>query len=256
MLAPRTWDVARAFLFTSEVLGRYQAPLAIVAVGLIAARNTPPARFILVWLIAAVALGCFFAGGAGTDINVYFEMIVALAIGAGLTLREWRDRRGSGRTQAALALAINAGALFAAPLALGRFGVDAAGEMADRQRAFRADAAYLRTIPGPAVCESLLLCLRAGKPLGYDSFNTNQAMLSGRLPADTLTGLLRRHALAVVQVSSDPQHGPDTPPGAQAMPARFVNFEDDVFQTLDREYRVDRVGLAGRFYVPRVTPSF
>lgn len=251
LFAPRIWAVERAFLFTTEILGRYQAPLIVVGLGLIAARARAPAGFILAWLVLAVAFGSFLAGGAGTDINVYFDLIVALAIGAGLTSRELRERGLSSRWQAALALAINAGALFHAPLGLGRFAVDALGEMAQRERLFEADAAYLRAVPGPAICESQLLCLTAGKPLFYDSFNANQAMLTGRLPSDTLNGMLRRHEVALVQVSSERQHAPGDPAGAQTMPARFVNFEDDVFDQLERDYVLDRVGISGRFYRPR-----
>lgn len=251
LFAPRIWAVERAFLFTTDILGRYQAPLIVVGLGLIAALARAPAGLILAYLVLAAALGSFLAGGAGTDINVYFDLIVALAIGAGLVSRELRERGLSARWQAALALAINAGALFYAPLGLGRFAVDALGEMAARERQFRADAAYLRAIPGPVICESQLLCLTAGKPLFYDSFNANQAILTGRLPADTLTGLLRRHEVAVVQISSLRQHAPGDVASAQAMPARFVNFQDDVFDVLERRYALDRVGISGRFYRPR-----
>ena len=251
LLAPRIWSVERAFLFTSEILGRFQAPLIVVGLGLAAARKRHPAGIVLAWLVLALALDSFMAGGAGTDINVYFDIIVALAIGAGVVSSYLRTRGGSVRMQAALALAINAGALFYAPLGLGRFAVDALGDMAQRERLFRTDADWLRSVPGPVICESQLLCLAAGKVPFYDSFNANQAMLTGRLPADTLTGMLRRHEVAVVQVSSDPQHSPDDPAGAQAMPARFVNFEDNVFRALEHDYLLVRTGQSGRFYRPR-----
>jgi hypothetical protein len=251
LLAPRTWDLDRAFLFTTEILARYQLPLALVGLGLVAARRQRHAAFTLAYLLLALVFGAFFSGGAGTDINVYFDVTIALAIGAGLVLTELRERGGNDRAQAALALAINAGVIFAAPLCLGRFGVDVTSDMAERDRLFRADVAYLRGIPGTALCQSQLLCLRAGKPLFYDSFNANQAMQTGRLPRDTLTGMLRRHAIAVVAIDDQPQHAPDDPPGAQAMPSRFVNFEDDVFAALDRYYTLDRVGISGRFYRPR-----
>ncbi len=256
LLASRTWEIDRAFLFTSEILLRYQAPLAVVGLGLIAARRQAPARFVLTWLVLAVALGTFFAGGAGTDINVYFEISVALAIGAGSILRELRERGGSIRSQAALALAINAGALFAAPLGLGRFGVDALGDMATRERLFQADAAWLRGQRGPVLCQSQLLCLRAGKPMFVDAFNADQAVRSGRLPADTLTGMLRRREIAVVQIGDKRQHSPGDPPGEQAMPSRFVNFGDEVFDALERDYLLVRTGISGRFYRPKpVTPA-
>lgn len=251
ILAPRSWDIDRAFLFTIEILARYQAPLAIVGAGLYAARRQRPAGLILVYLVAAVALGAAWSGGAGTDINVFFDISIALAIGAGLAAAGLRERGLGPRLLAGFALLANAGVLFFAPQALGRFGVEMAGDMAGDARLFAQDTAYLSAKPGPVLCQSQLLCLRAGKPMFYDSFNATQAMRFGKLPKDTLTGMLARHEIAVVQISDLPAHGPNDPPGVEAYPARFINFEDDVFAALDRYYRVDRVGISGRFYVPR-----
>lgn len=251
ILAPRSWEIDRAFLFTVEILARYQAPIAVVGAGLYAARKRRPAGLVLAYLISAIALGAAWSGGAGTDINVFFDITIALAVGAGLVAIELRDRGFGPRPLALFALLANAGALFFAPQALGRFGVDMAGEMADRERLFREDTAWLRAKPGTVVCQSQLLCLRAGKPLFYDSFNATQAMRFGHLPKDTLTGMLARREIAMIQVSDLPARSPNDPPGVQAYPARFVNFEDDVFEALDRYYRIERVGVSGRFYVPK-----
>lgn len=248
--APREWDAARAFLFIMEVLVKIQAPLMLVAIGLFAARRHEPAGLVLAWLLAALAVGFYFAGGAGTDLNVWFDALLAASIGAGLVVNELRRHGVSVRWQAALALAINAGALFQAPLVLGRFGVDASGDLADNQREFAADVAFLKAIPGPAICESQLLCLRAGKPMFYDSFNVYEARQTGRMPDDAFEALLRSHAAGVVQVNSTRQHRADDPAGL-AMPARFINFEDSDFDALDREYRYVRSGISGRFFLPK-----
>lgn len=251
ILASRSWEVDRAFLFTVEILARFQAPIAVVGAGLYAARKRRPAGLILAYLIAAIALGAAWSGGAGTDINVFFDITIALGIGVGLAAIELQGRGFGPRGLALFALLANAGALFFAPQALGRFGVDMAGEMADRERLFREDAAWLAARPGQVACQSQLLCLRAGKPLFYDSFNATQAMRFGHLPKDTLTGMLARREIAVLQISDLPARTPNDPPGVQAYPARFVNFEDDVFDALDRYYKVERVGISGRFYVPK-----
>lgn len=254
IFAPRSWEVDRAFLFTVEILARYQAPIAVVGAGLYAARRRWPAKLILTYLIAAIAVGAAWSGGAGTDINVFFDISIALAIGAGIAALGLRERGISPRSLALFALLANAGVLFFAPQALGRFGVDVAGEMPDRARLFAEDAAWLRAKSGPVLCQSQLLCLRSGKPMFYDSFNATQAMRFGALPKDTLTGMLARREIAVVQISDLPARTPNDPPGVQAYPARFVNFEDDVFEALDRYYRVERVGVSGRFYVPQGAP--
>lgn len=246
LLASRSWDLARAFLITTEVLGQFQAPLAVVGLVLLAVRRQRPAGLILAYLGAALALGIVFAGGAATDINVFFDVFIALAIGAGLSVH----MIGAPRARMALALAINAGVLFYAPFCLGRFGVDILGEMDRRERLFHDDIAYLAAIPGKVLCQSHLLCLRAGKPPFYDTSNAVQAMIAGRLPADSLTGMLRRHEIALVQIT-DPQSEPDNNPGVQKEPARFIDFQDAELDMLRREYVLDRVGISGRFYRPR-----
>lgn len=248
--APREWDVARAFLFFSEVAGKLHAPLLLVAIGLFAARRQPVARLTLAWLVSALAAGIYFSGGAGTDINVWFDVMTAAAIGAGLVVRELRERGGSVRWQAALALAVNAGTLSQAPLTLGRFGVDATGELAESERQFAADVAWLKAIPGTAICESQLLCLSAGKPMFYDSFNMLQARRTGGMPQDAFAELLHRREVSVVQVTSTRQNRPDDAAGL-SMPTRFANFEDSDFDALDREYRMVRRGISGRFFVPK-----
>jgi len=53
-----------------------------------------------------------------------------------------------------------------------------------------------------------------------------------------------------VQISDLPARTANDPPGVQAMPPRFINFADDVFAALDRHYRIEHVGVSGRFYVP------
>jgi len=247
LLASRTWDITRAFLFTTEILSQFQAPLAVVGLGLLAARRIRPAGLILAYVAVALALGAVFSGGAGVDVNVYFDAYIALAIGAGLVLH----LAPFPMARPVMALVVNAGVLFYAPAALGRFGVEMLGEMAGREAMFHDDIAYLKGIEGTALCQSHLLCLRAGKPAFYDPINALQAMIMGRLPADALTGMLRRHEIAVVELIDPPKHAEDDNPGALVPPPRWMDFQDEVFTVLREEYVLDRVSLSGRFYRPK-----
>jgi hypothetical protein len=247
LLASRTWDITRAFLFTVEIMGQFQAPLILVGLGLVVVRRARPAGLILAYLVFSMAIGAFFLGGAGTDLNVFFDVFIALAIGAGLVLH----LAPFFKFRPVVAMAINAGVLAYMPAALGRMGVELLGEMAGRQEMFRSDVAYLKGISGAALCQSHLLCLRAGKPAFYDPINMLQAMTMGRLPADTLTGMLRRHEIAVLELVDPPKHMEDDNPGALVPPARWQDFQDEVFTVLHEEYELDRVSLSGRFYRPK-----
>jgi len=252
LLASRVYDVTRGFLLVMEMLSRLQAPLAVVGLYLIVAGRNRVDALVAAYLAIGLLIGIGFSGGAGIDINVFFDVMIALAMGTGLAAA-WLGRRDGlpASAPAVLALVANAGIILFSPQALGRLAVDALGEMEERQRLFREDVAYLRGIPGPAICESHLLCLRAGKPMLMDPFGVLQATLTGRLPPDRFTGMLERREIAVLQISSTREHPVDEAPGLQAMPQRFVNFSDAVFDELDRSYRVGRVGLSGRFHLPR-----
>ncbi|WP_231848941.1 hypothetical protein [Paramagnetospirillum magneticum] len=247
LLASRTWDITRAFLFTTEILGQFQAPMALVGLGLLALRRTRPAGLVLAYVACGLALGAVFSGGAGTDVNVFFDVYIGLAIGAGLVVHLTPQPMA----RPVMALIINAGVLAYAPAALGRFGVEMLGELSARETLFHDDVAYLKSIRGTALCQSHLLCLRAGKPAFYDPINMLQAMVKGRLPADTLTGMLRRHEIAVVELIDPPKHMEDDNPGALVPPPRWMDFQDEVFPVLLQEYELDRVSLSGRFYRPK-----
>jgi Dolichyl-phosphate-mannose-protein mannosyltransferase len=251
LLMSRAYDPARGFLVTTEVLGKLQAPLAIIGLLLLSGRHQRPIGLLGAYMALALVEGAVFAGGQNTDINVFFDLYIALAIGTGLASHCLELRMPAAGLRTGLALVANAGVLFGAPLALGRFVVDVAGDMTDRERLFHADVDYVKAHPGPVLCQSYLLCFRAGKPMIYDTFNVNMNVAHGRLPADILTAKLRRHEFSVIQISDLPEHSPNDPPGAQSMPARFTHFSDEVFAVLDQEYVVDRVGNSGRFYRPR-----
>jgi hypothetical protein len=248
------YDPARGFLMTIDMLSRLQAPLAAVGLVLLLARKERFYGLTLAYLALGLVLGALLMGGANDDINHSFEAFSALAIGAGLALH-WLGRRTSmPAAKAAMALLINAGVLFYAPLALGRFAVDITGEMAKRERLFQDDVAYLKSVPGKALCQSFLLCFRAGQPMFFDPHNVRMAIARGNLPPDLLTGMLERHEIAVMQVEDKREHGPDEYPGKQAMPAFFIHFSDSVFDVLERDYKVARIGHMGRFFVPKSPP--
>ncbi len=251
LLASRIFDPEHGFLLTIDMLGRLQAPLAAIGLALIAFRRRRPMGLAAAYLVLALLQGVVFASGNNTDINVFFDVYIALAMGTGLVAHEIGARFPMPAARVAVALMANAGVIFIAPLALGRFAVDSGGEMTGRERLFHADVAYLRAIPGVAVCQSFLLCFRAGKPLYYDMFGVNQGIHWGRLPPDVLVAKLRRHEIPVLQISDLPSHSPDDPPGVQSMPNPFFHFGDDVFDALRRYYVVDRVGISGKFWVPR-----
>lgn len=253
LLASRQYDPARGVILSTEMLDLLQAPIAVIGLFTLLGRQGGIVAALGAYLVLSLLIAIGFSGGAGVDTNIFFDAMIACAMAAGPATAWVRARPGAGpRACAALALLIHAGLLFHMPIALGRFAVDiAVGELKERETLFLEDVAWLKAVPGPAICESLLLCLRAGKPMWIDGYSATQAVINGRVPADTLTGLLARHEASVVQVTSRRAHPVDDPKGAQSIPPRFINFPDDMFDELDRSYARARTGITGRFYLPR-----
>jgi hypothetical protein len=240
LLAPREWHWGRALDLTSEMLLRHQSGLLLALTGLWFLRSTP-GWTVLFYIAVATALGAGFSGGAGTAENIWFDLLAGLAIAAGLIAARLRQiPRGSALAVAA-ALAACAAPMIGAPAAFRLDAEGLRGGLARDDSAFVADATFLATQPGPVLCESLLLCLRAGKAPLVDPFNSYQAGITRRTAGDAVTTLLTQRRFAVVQIRS--------PRGGEG--DRFRNFAPTVYDRLDSDYRLVRTAAMGRFWVPR-----
>jgi hypothetical protein len=66
---------------------------------------------------------------------------------------------------------------------------------------FRSAIQLVKSRPGPALCESLLLCYQAGKPFGYDAFFVLDQIQIGRLKEEEVAQLIRTHYFQTIQVN-------------------------------------------------------
>lgn len=90
------------------------------------------------------------------------------------------------------------------------------------------DLAYVRGIPGPALCEDLLLCYEAGKPLLYEPFNAGEYIRAGRASVQPVVEDLRAHRYAVLVL--------DRPPSNR--------FPPEVLTVVNTNYRAARESAA------------
>lgn len=240
LLAPREWSGARAADYIVEMIWRHSPVLALAAAGLAVA--APRARLLVGGYCAlSFALAAYFAGGAGTAENIWFDLLLGIALGAGLAAA-WIRRSGRWAWLApAVAVAVCLPVTLAAPrTALAQ--IEAlSGGLAREEQGFAADAAFLRSHPGPVLCESLLLCLKAGKQPQIDPFNAYQATRTGRLPPEAVSSRVAVQEFAVIQIRS-PRGRPDD---------RFRNFGPEVYDALALRYRPARHSAMGTFSLPR-----
>jgi hypothetical protein len=187
-LHQRVMSVSR---FNSNVM-RYVMPLTplVVYAGILGAvaAGDRRARLALIYAVVAGALGLFFLSGELCDVNIVFDLIIALCIAAGLagnhvlTMLSEQYRR----------FAASACALVIASVCLPTFGqaIENSVSFVREDRAQR--AAYQDLISeiarseGPVACEMTSLCYWAGKAFEFDAHNYLQKIKKGKVSPDLL----------------------------------------------------------------------
>jgi hypothetical protein len=190
--------------------------------------------FCAIYALVAVLTGVAFAGGAGVDMNIWFDAAIALALGTALTF----DRLMSGWLRAVAAI------VYVVPIAAG---IALAWDdswlerdhwlhpMSEEAAIAQADIAFLNVRHGPALCEMLSLCYWAVKVEEADVFNLGQAYATRARRDNELIDRIAIRRYAVIEFDSLDDF---------ALTPR-------VKQALLHAYRVDHADDEGVFLVPR-----
>jgi hypothetical protein len=202
---------------------------------LVVRRGDPDVILCALYAAVAIGVGGVFAGGAGVDMNIWFDAMIALALASALVL----DRLTKpGTFRAGLAL------IYALPLFAGivlnwddiwlerDFWLH---PMADETAMARSDIAFLQSHNGPALCEMLSLCYWAGKPEEADIFNLGQAYATHKRSDSALVQAIAGKRFAAIEFDS------------------LDNFAltPRIKQSLLKSYRIDHANDEGVFLVPR-----
>ena len=262
MLSPRifAWHGSRYHLM--KYLRLSEIPLALV---LLFARAifSRERRLLVAYGVITIVTATIFSGFEGTSYNMFQDAAVFLAIAAGVALRELRKNitvGASGHERVGRVVLAVVPLLLAEPilarspqafaqiyhagdfLAIGR----------QAEQSFAAEAEYIAQKHGPAICESLLLCYRAGQPFTLDPFNSRQFILAGRLDQNDLVRRIAAKEFAVVQLRADICDDPETGFCHILHDRRkFSRFTDDVLYAVDRYYRIGWRSQDGTFYIPK-----
>jgi hypothetical protein len=190
------------------------APLPLIAVFGV---HAPWRNVCLCYAGLALLLGLGFATGDGVDVNVFFDLAIACSLVLGLT--RWR--------LPAAASALPLAAILALTFSDNNFAFTPA---------FAAESArdidFLKSHPGPALCDQLSLCLWAGKPATVDVFNIGEAIKTGARDPAPLVALIEARHFAVLQLEDPDALGPQ------------------VRATIARNYRADHADDNGTFFIP------
>jgi hypothetical protein len=195
---------------------------AVVPLAALVILRGPWKGFCLLYAGSALIFGLGFSAGDGVDINVFFDLAIACALVLGLL------QQSSRRPSAALCVL---------PLFL-------IFNFHDNNffftRAFAAqsarDIAFLKSRPGPALCDQLSLCLWAGKGAQVDVFNVGEQIKTGTRDAVPLAEMIAAHRFAVLQLQELDALGPA------------------VRLAIEKNYRLHHNDDNGQFLIPRRGP--
>jgi hypothetical protein len=218
-------------------------PLAISAFWSIWQLQNRQGRVISFYFFSSLLIGVVFAGGSGVTQNAYFDNLLAMSIimGACLDLLWKAPIRSLGR---------DGRWRFLAPVLLyssvvftffpGGFNVrKSLSELPGLQKQYEAEVSFLVTQPGPAICESLILCYDAGKPYVLDPFNSARLMRLGKLNSSELVKQIAERKYGAIQTQ------------VPVTQKRSGPFPDEVFDAIGRYYVAALKAPNCVIYVPR-----
>jgi hypothetical protein len=216
LLAPRGYSPLHILGNVVNVVGPLLFPFCMAAYMAMRLRRDADRRVAALLLLLAIVLGGIFSGGNGVSINALFGVMLATSILLGLFF----DRAASPQAQPGLKPGLRRTLpyipavvflwLFIPLLISGNWNpVAVLREDAAEQQRFAQEVALLHSRPGPAICESLLLCFDAGKPYLYDPFNATRLIEFHKLDQTVLLDQLRQHKFGAVQLSALPRNCED-----------------------------------------------
>jgi hypothetical protein len=226
LLFDRNWSVG-VFLANAQALLTQAGSLvlaATLAALLLLDGRAAAMRF---WVVlAAVVLGVTgtLSFGGGVNRNIFAELIAAAAILAGLGLARLAAVLPAGPRS----IGILAGLMVLAHVSAGGRGLAQTatpllGGFGDPRPVARATAEVITRLaaaPGEVLCEDLLACLRAGKPMSFDAYFVHERVLIGRVPEAEVVGMIRDGRFAVIQLGRSQPYLPER--GAEARRWRFT----------------------------------
>ena len=191
--------------------------------------------FVSLYLLVSSVVAVFAAGGAGVDVNSFFDPMIALCLTAGLAVEAlWAVRRDarllpSWGPIAAMGLAV---CLMAYAISLAPAEIQGIRNIPADERSARRDIEMIQADGHQrAACEMLNLCYWAKSAFMVDFFYFGQKLKTGVLPRTACADTFQHAEIALVQLESNPHHRAKLLPNdcdalitARYRPVRQSNF--------------------------------
>ena len=242
ILTPREYSLSKLSVGLWEFLS-IAVPLCICAVWSVWSLVQARYRILGLYFLISFAVGLAFYGGSGTVMNMFFDFFMAISLIMGIILDSlWYAKLAGIRISGKLK--------WAAPLLLWQIPCVAYPpvhhhELRERQNQFDAEVAFLRSQPGPAICQSLSYCYFAGKPYVYDPFDSTSLVDARLLDPTPMVQRIEDHEFGAIQTNAPlPKIG---------IPNGY--FPAAIFDAIEKNYRVAMEDAHCVIYVPRQEPE-
>ena len=242
VLAPRPYHWRNVVYHARKLVIAFKWPILGCAVYL--ARPLPSSQRVLLRTYGASTLcsGLVLSGGYGVAENIYLDFIIFMGLTAGLALGRLRQAvlAAEPRFRNAALLSL----VFALPIVTrspycGSAPVDLLAAFRGYQRQdeqFDEVKAMLREETGPVLCENLLLCFEAGKPLLIDPFNVNSQILAGRLDESLIIEQIAHHRFSLIELPVPIHPDPTDPFGLAPYLLNQGRFNEQTLRAIDQSY--------------------
>jgi hypothetical protein len=205
-------------VFATAAALRCFAPLVGLSLLVCALERSERTTFLAAYLAIAAAIGAVAAGGAGVDVNAFFDLLIAASLGAALAIEVlWSGslhrRIFAGDSKAALQLGPIAVVLLGfctaayATTKLPRALANVENLDSLETRSLRYIAQIRSEGHGRPTCEMVGLCYWATAPFTLDLFIYGQKLATGTLPMASCRSVFQAATVPLIQLQSVNRHG-------------------------------------------------
>ena len=218
LLLARPYDVTGGVAANLDFATWFYAPLAIALGWLYWGGQSTNRLTSAVLLLVTAAIETVFAFGSGVDSNIFYDVIAALALVTTLAL--WSLEQAVPQERWAQAVL---GTLVVLPALAGAMHVPRQvhsdvkiwRELPSREADTAKAIEMLDHVSGPVLCENILLCFEAHKPMGLDANFIQAQTRLGRVPEDVLLSQIDTGYYGAVEIGEEASRAPITPGSPQ-----------------------------------------
>lgn len=199
-------------------------------------------RLFGIYFFAGCALGVFFSGGSGTDINQFYDAFISVSILIGIFIDKKNAVIGT------ILLLLLTVTIVGSVIVKAKDHVFALS-VSHEEMITQQDIQFIQSQNGPVLCESILLCYLAHKPFLYDPYSVNEMVMTRKMPEQMILTPIENKEYSMIELYHPL---PDTYFKHLSYTAliRRGRFTENFYRALGNNYHLVKSSGNGAFYLP------